>query len=127
MYILFSMLFLNIVDDYYMQGILAKMKQKTWWNNQPYLYRNDWIIALIEHAFSWTFMILLPIAADIIIKGNLHNFYYLIAFAINMVIHAIVDNAKANLLKISLVTDQCIHIIQIIVTWLLYIINNLKL
>lgn len=121
-YILFTMLFLHIVDDYYMQGILAKLKQKTWWYDQPYLYHNDWKIALIEHAFSWTFMILLPIAADTIIRGSLHNFYYLIAFVINMVIHAVVDNAKANLLKINLTTDQCIHIIQIIVTWLLYIL-----
>ena len=60
--ILLIMLFLHIVDDYYLQGILTKLKQKSWWEeNAPNkLYKHDYIIALIEHAFSWTFMIMLP-------------------------------------------------------------------
>lgn len=29
LFVLFSMFFLHIVDDYYLQGILAKMKQKS--------------------------------------------------------------------------------------------------
>jgi hypothetical protein len=57
------MLFCHIVDDYYLQGILALMKQKTWWKKQTLnsLYKYDYIMALCEHAFSWTFMIFLPI------------------------------------------------------------------
>ena len=36
MFLLFAMLFLYIVDDYYLQGILASMKQKKWWKeNAP--------------------------------------------------------------------------------------------
>ena len=34
--VLFLMLFLHVVDDYYLQGILASMKQKSWWQkNAP--------------------------------------------------------------------------------------------
>ena len=32
--ILFAMIFCHIVDDYYLQGILASMKQKAWWQKQ---------------------------------------------------------------------------------------------
>lgn len=58
------MLFCHIVDDYYLQGILASMKQKKWWqeNAPDKLYEYDYLIALLMHGFSWAFMIMLPIA-----------------------------------------------------------------
>ena len=51
--LLIGMLFFHIVDDYYLQGFLASAKQKSWWekNNPNPLYKNDYIIALVEHAF----------------------------------------------------------------------------
>ena len=60
--ILFIMIFCHLIDDYKLQGILAKMKQRQWWkeNANKYMYRNDYKVALIEHAFSWSFMITLP-------------------------------------------------------------------
>ncbi len=47
-FVLLSMIFLHIVDDYYLQGILASMKQKSWWEeNAPQrLYKYDYIVAL---------------------------------------------------------------------------------
>lgn len=115
-----SMIFLHIIDDYCLQGILASMKQKKWWEKQEQykeLYKYDYIIALIMHSFSWAFMIMLPIAISL-------NFDITIAFVIallaNMIIHCIVDDLKANKGKINLVTDQLIHIIQIIVTAILF-------
>ena len=34
--ILIIMIFLHIVDDFYLQGVLAKFKQKDWWKeNYP--------------------------------------------------------------------------------------------
>ena len=36
LFILLCMIFCHIIDDYYLQGILASMKQKSWWkNNYP--------------------------------------------------------------------------------------------
>lgn len=110
------MIFLHIADDYYLQGILAQMKQKKFWkeNAPDPKYKYDYIWALIMHAFSWTFMIMLPLAltASIGIK-----FYIL--FILNLIIHAFVDDLKANKLKINLWQDQLIHLLQIIITALI--------
>ena len=120
-FILLAMLFCHIIDDFYLQGILASMKQKIWWRKQEQYkekYKYDYIIALIIHSFSWVFMIMLPIV--IYLKFNLSWLY--LAYPINLIIHAIVDDLKANKLKINLVTDQSIHIIQIIIIWIIFIV-----
>ena len=122
--LLLCMLFCHIVDDYYLQGWLASAKQKSWWekNNPNPLYKDDYIIALLEHAFSWTFMIHLPLIIIMIITGKyiaLHLFSIL--FVVNWLIHVITDDMKANKFKINLIQDQLIHICQIFVTWVIYI------
>lgn len=122
-----SMLFCHIVDDYYLQGWFASAKQKKWWeNNAPNpLYKNDYIMALIEHAFSWTFMIHVPIIVYSIIVRCLPNiFLFLVIFIINWLVHMVTDNIKANLMKINLIQDQWIHIVQIFVTWIFYVMIN---
>jgi len=119
-FILLAMIFLHIIDDYKLQGILANMKQKKWWKEQneyKALYKYDYIPALIEHSFSWTFMTMLPIAISL--KFNIG--WLVIAYIVNMVVHAFVDDLKANKFKINLVIDQSIHIVQIVVTWLIFI------
>ena len=118
-YILLAMIFLHIVDDYYLQGILASMKQKEWWKENPFylpMYRHDYIIALIMHSFSWAFMIMLPLAY--MMEFNI-NTAYIVVFVANVIIHAVTDNAKANKKNINLVIDQSIHIVQIVLTWLI--------
>ena len=120
-FILLSMIFLHIIDDYKLQGILASMKQKKWWQEQKEykdLYKNDYLMALAMHSFSWTFMIMLPIAFSL----NFNISWWLVAYIINLTIHAFVDNLKANKFKINLVTDQLIHLGQIIITWLVFIL-----
>ena len=125
--LLLCMLFCHIVDDYYLQGWLASAKQKSWWkNNNPNpLYKNDYIMALFEHAFSWTFMIHLPLIITMIITSKYISItLFFIVFAINWAVHSITDDAKANKLKINLVQDQLIHICQIFITWFIYILVN---
>lgn len=116
--ILLSMIFLHIVDDYYLQGWLASAKQKQWWKDnapQP-LYKYDYIWALLMHSFSWTFMVMLPLAYMQNFKLNtMFNFL----FFMNLFIHAFTDNLKANVKMINLITDQLIHIVQIIITFVL--------
>lgn len=119
--ILLCMFFMHIVDDYYLQGILASMKQKSWWekNAPDPLYKNDYKIALVEHAFSWTFMMMLPVIVYTAIIGTMLPIWAIVVFfVLNVIIHALVDNAKANEKTINLVQDQSIHFIQIICTWL---------
>lgn len=115
-FVLLAMIFCHVVDDYYLQGILASMKQKDWWRkNAPQeLYRCDWIPAILAHAFSWSFCIMLPIV--IYSKFDLTLAFYIL-FIMNVAVHATVDNAKCNKHEINLVLDQTLHLIQIICTW----------
>ena len=120
--ILFMMIFCHLIDDYKLQGILANMKQRQWWkeNADKYLYRNDYKMALIEHAFSWSFMITLPF---LVISFIQHNSFLMIllviSYFINTAIHAFIDNLKANKYVINLVEDQFAHLVQIICTWII--------
>lgn len=115
--ILIAMIFCHIVDDYYLQGWLASAKQKKYWkelSSYSVKHKFDYIAALLMHAFSWTFMVMLPVAA--VFKFN-PEIEFFIAFSVNFAVHAITDNAKANAMKINLVQDQTIHILQIIITF----------
>ena len=121
LFIILAMIFCHIVDDYYLQGWLASAKQKKWWEeNAPQkLYNHDYIMALIMHSMSWSFMIMLPIAISMSYNVSM---LFVIVFILNAVIHALVDNLKANKLQISLITDQLIHLSQIFVTATIFII-----
>ena len=121
LFIILAMIFCHIVDDYYLQGWLASAKQKKWWEeNAPQkLYNHDYIMALIMHSMSWSFMIMLPIAISMSFNVSM---LFVIVFILNAVIHALVDNLKANKLQISLITDQLIHLSQIFVTATIFII-----
>ena len=119
-FILVLMIFMHIVDDYYLQGWLASAKQKKWWqeNASQKLYRHDYIMALIMHSFSWAFMIMLPIAVD---RQFAVTWIYAVALIVNATVHGITDNLKANKLKINLIQDQSIHIMQIVITFIVYL------
>lgn len=116
-FIILLMLFLHIVDDYYLQaGLLSKLKQKNWWTSQKEykdMYKYDYLIGLLMHSYSWAFMIMLPIAFKMSFDISTP---FIIALIVNGIIHFIVDDLKANRGKINLVVDQSIHIVQIIVT-----------
>lgn len=122
--LLLAMLFCHIVDDYYLQGWLASAKQKSWWekNVPDKLYKNDYIMALCEHAFSWTFMIMLiPTIYTYFNPNELIYKIYVFVFCFNWVINCIIDDCKANKKNINLIQDQLIHILQIVITWIMFI------
>ena len=63
--VLLFMIFFHIIDDWVLQGKLGQMKQKSWWREHPEykdMYKYDYLVALLTHSFSWTFMIMLPVA-----------------------------------------------------------------
>lgn len=117
-FILLSMIFLHIVDDYYLQGKLASLKQKKWWEEHypDKIYRYDYIVALLTHGFSWSFLVMSPIA--IVYNSDLPTLFFLL-FVFNCIIHSFVDTLKANMFKINLAQDQTIHFLQILITWLI--------
>ena len=118
--ILLAMVFCHIVDDYYLQavGVLAMMKQRSWWEKEypQKMYRYDYIVALAVHSFSWAFMVMLPTV--LWLNWNPPALFIILFFG-NALVHGIVDHTKANLLKINLIVDQSIHLLQITLTYLL--------
>lgn len=127
--LLMTMIFFHIIADFNIQGILAQMKQKSFYEQYRYkvnLYRYDHIVALLMHSFSWTFMIHIPGIMYLILMGKWSMFenewtVYLIFFIVHMIIHALTDHAKANWYLINLVMDQTMHILQIIIIWITFI------
>jgi hypothetical protein len=125
----FTMLFFHIIDDYYLQGVLANLKQKTWWekNVPKEEYKNDYRMALFMHGFSWSFMIHLPLIIFQFIHGELFSSNSFLAFivisiAVNNLIHSLIDNAKANKFKLNLIQDQLLHLFQIILVVVMFAI-----
>lgn len=118
-FILLLMVFLHILDDYGLQApCLCNLKQRSYWvaNAPSPLYKYDYLWALLMHSFSWTFMIMLPIAW--VMSFNI-TIPFVIIFIENVILHAVVDDLKANQLKINLWEDQIIHLGQILVTSML--------
>lgn len=117
-FIFLLMIFCHIVDDYYLQGWLASAKQKKYWEeNEPdRLYKFDYVWALLMHSFSWAFMIMLPMAY---VMNFSIPFMFVIVFIVNVLIHALVDDLKANKRKINLIQDQTIHLMQIFFTFMI--------
>ena len=119
--IFFLMILCHILDDFVLQSVcLSNLKQKHWWDEHCYgkQYKNDYKMALFIHSLSWSIMIHLPIIFLLFLYGWLLT----LSILINMTIHYIVDDLKANKYKINLITDQSIHFIQIIVTFIIFII-----
>jgi hypothetical protein len=115
-FILLLMIFLHILDDYGLQApCLCNLKQRSYWEiNAPNpLYRYDYLWALLMHSFSWSFMIMLPIAWAMSFNITIP---FICVFIANVGIHALTDHLKANEYKINLWEDQIIHIGQILIT-----------
>lgn len=108
------MLLGHLVSDYTLQGWLADGKQKKWWQKLvpngelPRKYRFDYVAALVCHALYWSIFICAPFYASA---------YFLWAILANTVVHAIVDDLKANRMKINLIQDQLLHLVQILITF----------
>lgn len=121
--LLIFMIFTHIIDDYYLQGWLASAKTKNWWkkNAPDKLYSKDYIMALFCHSLSWSIMIFLPILIYSLYNQIDLNWFYLV-LPINLIIHAIIDDLKANKFKINLIIDQSIHFIQIFITWIIFVL-----
>ena len=111
--ILVLMLLGHLIADYTLQGWLADGKQESWWKKIcggeiPDRYKHDYIAALVCHALYWSIFVCVPFCA---------SSYFLLAIIINTVVHAIVDDLKANRKVINLVWDQLIHLGQILITF----------
>lgn len=120
-FVFLFMLFMHVLDDYVLQGVLANLKQSDWWkeNAPDRMYRKDYVVALICHAISWSFCIMFPIA---LYKGFDIGIPFVLWFITNVYNHADIDNLKANRKCINLITDQLFHLFQISITFIVLVI-----
>ena len=113
------MILFHIIDDFVLQPIcLSKLKQKSFWQEQNLdnnLYKNDYLASLIIHGLSWSAMVHIP---TMYLFNFEHPLALLISFLVHAIIHAIIDNEKANKKTINLITDQTLHLIQIILIFI---------
>ena len=120
MKILTLMILAHILDDFVLQPqCLSDLKQKEWWYKRGIWkgkYKLDFLCAGLIHAISWSILISLPIIFLGDITGP-KEIYLGIAIILNMVIHFIVDNFKANLKVLNLWQDQLIHFVQIFILY----------
>jgi hypothetical protein len=118
------MIYGHLIDDYVLQDVLAKLKQKKFWeDNAPdKLYKNDYKIALVCHALEWSISIHIAQFLYIIHRGLLDNrmisLVICLSIVINAAIHYVIDDTKANKLKINLIQDQLLHLLQIGITYI---------
>lgn len=112
----FLIILAHIIDDFILQqlGNLHNMKQKKFWepynkeyNNRYYL---DYYAGLVIHCISWSIMIHLPI----LLLTQTPEIIILVSSIIHAINHGIIDNKKCNKYELSLVEDQLLHFIQLI-------------
>ena len=116
MIVLILMLLAHFFTDFHLQGILADMKQEQWWKRQErYNSKNkyDYVAALVIHSAEWTLWMMIPL----LLLPHLDLGMFLLLAALNIVVHSLTDNSKANYRDISLVQDQVIHLAQIAFTY----------
>lgn len=125
MKILLLMILGHLFADYTLQGWFCNGKQEIWWREQCAdecnleferrwkKYRHDYKCALFEHGLYWSLVTFLPL----FFWMDLPDLTLVAVVVVNTIIHAIVDDLKANKLKINLIQDQLLHFGQIIITW----------
>ena len=128
---------LHLIADYNLQGILADMKQKSWWKKQvvkhfsklpegtilppgvdirdyvelPTWYDDDWIAGLLCHAFMWSLVTYLPVM--FLVSSR----WFSGIIIANALIHAVIDHLKCNRLgTMNLCQDQVLHVGQLMIT-----------
>ena len=119
-YIFIFMLFAHCIGDYILQkDFISKAKRKSFWLNikDEKVDTFAYLSILCVHAFIWSFCIHLPLIL-FLPQSNI----IVVSIFINFLIHGIIDDLKANRNKISMTIDQLIHVLQIVITYILFIV-----
>ena len=131
-FILFLMLLMHYIEDFHLQGILANMKQKSWWDKQIVdfpprkgnKYRKDYVISLIVHSLENAIFVTLPIIINdlyytfTVNKDNSLWIAWLFDIWLIAYFHYWIDDSKCNKMKINLIVDQLLHFVIIVFIWL---------
>lgn len=123
-FMLAACLFMHVIGDYVLQTpFMATAKGRKYWENEfkqndieGRMYKYDYIAILTVHSIAWTFCIMLPIALYTYLwMGKIPEVYFSL-FVVNAILHAVIDDQKANKFAINLIEDQILHFVQIAVS-----------
>lgn len=118
---------LHFYSDFNLQigAKLDGMKQKIWWRRQfkklkmdavdAKHYGHDFKCALLIHAFVWSILTFAPI---IYLTKSVVGILAIVV--VNALLHAKIDDVKANEYVLNLIEDQVMHLIQIALTVFLW-------
>lgn len=127
-FILFLMLLMHYIEDFHLQGCLANLKQKKWWekqmsNNDMHshyalehsIYKNDYKMSLFAHSIENALFVMLPLIIDLLITEFVKRMsntwiFFIPAIILICITHYVIDDEKANKMKINLVQDQLLQI-----------------
>lgn len=112
-----STVLMHLLADYPLQGILASMKQKSWWKGQTddKMYGHDWIATLVCHSAMWGIMTAIPsLVTCFILEDWAAGAISILIMLASIVLHGFIDNEKANRHRINLVQDQALHLAQLL-------------
>lgn len=116
-FLLISMLWCHMVGDWILQpDIMKNGKCKSWWekNYPDKLYKNDYMSILFTHSLLWSITTHIPIIVMYLLNGVDLDNALIGVIMIQMFIHLVIDDTKANEFLISLGTDQTLHILQVV-------------
>lgn len=137
-FILLLMLLMHYIEDFHLQGCMANLKQKKWWKEQMSnnelqssyilehsIYKNDYKMGLFAHSIENALFVMLPLIIDLLIsefKGCIQNTWILFipSTLLILVSHYLIDNEKANKMKINLIQDQLYHLGIILLIFISY-------
>ena len=118
------MLVLHLLADFTLQGWFANGKHRVWWEQQCAKqgvdfskYRYDYICALVSHSFFWAAVTFLPM---IVMTNWPYDWLAVVFLTVQVIVHAVVDDLKANKFKLNLVQDQLVHVLQVAVAAAIY-------
>ena len=137
-FILFLMLLMHYIEDFHLQGCMANLKQKKWWEEQMSdnelqshyilehsIYKNDYKMGLFAHSIENAIFVMLPLIIDLLISEFTHNLQntwilFIPSTILVCLSHYGIDNQKANEMKINLIQDQLYHLVIILLIFVSY-------
>lgn len=121
------MFLLHFLADFNLQigARLDKFKQWRWWRKQIPAekeekwrkYNDDYKVALWIHSFQWALVTCLPLA---MCRGTVYG----VSVFVHASAHYIVDDLKANWMRINLIQDQVFHTVQVLVIWATWMVSR---
>lgn len=116
--LLLLMILCHIVEDFHIQGVMANMKQKSFWKPYGEKYARDWKPVIILHGMEWAILTSMPCLVASWFDVPLWFILVIVAMGL---LHAYIDHLKANVGNINLIIDQTFHLIQIEMIFLSYL------